>query len=110
MVKRLTEPERQVLVLKALPANGDPIRVSDLCRLLNMSPRKVNIHLEEMSSQGFIDTSYFPGSRAPLRMVWLTTPSNTGTLDETLVKEFKFQKESPTNRRKIKDKVTELLS
>lgn len=117
MLKRLTEAERQIKILEALPDDGGRIRVTELVRLLKMSPRKVNIHLEDLADKGMVNTEYFPGDRAPLRLVWLTnaretiTGSDTGILlEKPIRRDVVRERMSLSKRRKIKDKVMELLN
>jgi len=113
---KLTESERQVLILEALPDGGDKIRVSNLCADLHMSPRTANFHLQALSNLGLIQVQYFPGERAPIRQVWLTNPRERDTdIKNPPPRMEKKQKTSPgkgplSRRRKIKNKTEELLN
>jgi DNA-binding MarR family transcriptional regulator len=111
----MTEAERQVKVLEALPKDASRIRVSDLVKKLKMSPRKVNIHLEKLAGKGLVDFEYFPGNRAPIRLVWLTR-SNGELADADLkiakrmLKNKKRVTVTSSQRQKIKNKVKEILN
>lgn len=116
MPKRMTEAERQVKILEALPNDATRVRVTDLVKKLRMSPRKVNIHLEKLADKGMVDFEYFPGKRAPIRLVWLT--SSNDYMDKAGVSILRDDWEpderkaptSPSKRQKIKNKVEELLT
>ena len=106
MPRRLTEEERQVRVLQMLPENGEPIRVSQLCKKLRMGVKRVDGHLERLEEMNMVEVAYLPGKRAPMRMVWLTAPFTNivATVEPNPIK-----KPTPSTRRKIKNKVLELL-
>ncbi len=118
MPKRIPESVRQVRVLEALPKDGKRIRVSELVKKLKMSPRKVNDHLEKLAGKGMVDFEYFPGERAPIRLVWLTK-SNIQMEDAEIMVTDKDRDWVPrarkpstplSQKRKIKNKVKELLN